>query len=74
MTTLQFCTKFGKLTVQQKADSIKKLQNVLTTGKSERGTIMKPDERKAVEQLTRWCNVNMMVGDELCPASNLHQY
>jgi len=72
--TLDFATVFGDLDVTKKTAVIKNIQQSLETGITARGTKMTTSERPAVEQLLRWCNVNLLVGNELCPPANINQY
>lgn len=71
MNILQFAKKFDKLTVEQKTETIKRLQSTLDTGKSPSGKIMKEGERNSVEKLRSWCSLNLFVGRELCPPENV---
>jgi hypothetical protein len=73
-TTEDFVKVFSNLTLKQKLAVSKNITDGLKTGVSPRGTKIKDDERSAIEQLSRWCGVNILVGNDLCPPESLHKY
>lgn len=66
-TTLDFCKVFSNLDIYKKVGVVKNLQKSLDTGTTLSGKPLKEQEKPAVKQLLAWCNLNLMVGNELAP-------
>jgi len=73
-TPMDTAVAFNKLNVNYKIEVIKNLQNSIDTMKSPSGIDVRPQDVPALKQLLAWCNVNLLVGDEMCPPETLDQY
>lgn len=73
-TTADFVKVFSTLTLDQKMAVCKNMNTVLESGVNPSGKKLTEQERPALEQLSRWAGVNVLIGNELCPPESLHQY
>lgn len=73
-TTNDFVKVFSELPLDQKVKVHKNIVDGLASGLSPRGTKIKDNERAAIEQLSKWTGMNLLVGNELCPPETLHSY
>lgn len=69
-----FAKIFTTLTIDQKTAVLKNIGKCLESKVGMDNKIMTPGQILTLAGLNAWCLVNIMVGEELCPASNLSSY
>lgn len=65
MDTVDFMKRFSKLSVDNKLNTIKKMNE----GPPATAT---PQQIKTFEALKKWCGMSVVVGEDLCPPTIAH--
>lgn len=75
MTTIEFATLVSTMTVAQKQKSLSKIRQAIDSKIDPEGNpITTLSTLEALIQLSAWLQVNIVVGNELCPPSKLKTY
>lgn len=73
-TTEQFARDLVKMSLDTKMKTLKKIEHALKTNIGPDGNQVTNEQRRDLEQLSRWLRVNILIGNELCSIESLPNY
>lgn len=74
MNVITFAAMVTNCTVEQKTNALKRIERAVITGIDPTGDPVKEETLPALKALVAWLNVNILIGEELCPASSVVNY
>lgn len=74
MTIIEFAKRITNATIEQKMEAKKKIDNAVDTNVGPDGKQMTPAQAEQIKALVKWLGVNIVCGEELCPASTVTDF